>query len=100
MGRLSPLLNPTEHTFQQASPRGSGACWKCGFPESAHYASVLEAPEPQAGPACSSCGQKGDGGYEVEDGPGPFCSGCWQKLEEHFAAVNRHAPGAEVPDGD
>lgn len=30
------MMDP-KHTFQEASPRGSGVCWKCGQPESAHW---------------------------------------------------------------
>jgi hypothetical protein len=43
-------------------------------------------PEKVTGPACISCGESRDGGYEVEDGPGPFCSQCWERLEQHFAS--------------
>jgi hypothetical protein len=38
------------------------------------------------GPACIACGERDDGGYEVDDGPGPFCASCWERLHEHFAA--------------
>jgi hypothetical protein len=45
----------------------------------------------KAGPVCISCGERNDGGYEVEDGPGPFCAGCWERLETHFEAAHAQA---------